>query len=347
VLVPLTVLLLTAGCAPARSARSRPLPEPALQVQARTSVLREGTSGREVPLSALDRVIARNDVIAFGEYHDQADGARLEAVLWERLTTTPPPGGRSATLAMEFLERDVQADVDAYLAGQIDEATFVKRARQGPGYAATHRALVERAKATGRPVIAANAPRRLVTAYRKQDAAYADWKATLPEADRGWLPSSTRTIDDLYRARFVELMGEERGATFFKAQSLWDDAMAEAVADRRAKAPNERVLLIVGGFHVEGRLGTLTKLAERRPQDRVGLIVMAYGEDAALSLPADVRGQADLVLVVRKPEETPRVQPAKTPAKAPAGSPSAAPAATAPGSAPAQPPVPPATAPRS
>jgi hypothetical protein len=151
-------------------------------------------------------------------------------------------------------------------------------------------------------------------------------------------------------------MGEERGAAFFKAQSLWDDAMAEAVADRRATAPQERVLLIVGGFHVRGRLGTLTKYAQRRPQDRVGLIVMAYGEDPALSLPADARGQADLVLVVRTPEEKPRVHPttpaktvpaktvpAKTvPEKTVPAKPMPGPAApTAPAGAPAQPPVPP------
>jgi len=273
--------------------------------------LRDGTTGIEIGHLFLDGLLARSDVIAFGEYHDDLEGSRFESRIWENLTGPDLAGTRPATLAMEFFERDTQADLDLYLAGSLAEDEFVKRTRQGPGYAKAHRALIERAKATKRPVVAANAPRRLVTAYRKQEAPYAEWKASLPEADRAALPRDTQEIDDAYRTRFFDLMGAERGAKIFKAQSLWDDAMAETVADRRAAHPDERVLLIVGGFHVQGRLGTVKKLALRRPSDRIGLILMAYGEGPGLTLPADVRGQADLVLLVQKPPE-----PARTSSKA-------------------------------
>jgi len=308
--------LTTAGCARARPPGTRGGVPPRATPEAVAppdAVLRDGRTGIEVGRIILDALLAGSDVIAFGEYHDDPAGSRFESRLWERLTSPDLAGARPATLAMEFLERDTQGDLDAYLAGTLTETEFVTRTRQGPGYPKAHRPLIERAKAIRRPVIAANAPRRLVTAYRKQEAPYAEWKAALPEADRAALPRNTTVIDDAYRANFVELMGAERGARIFKAQSLWDDAMAEAVADRRTAHPDERVLLVVGGFHVQGRLGTLTKYVERRPGDRVGLIVMGYGEGLDLALPADTRGQADLVLLVRKPPEPPAAPKAPTP----------------------------------
>lgn len=292
---------------PAPDARPRPQLSKPAQV-APTSVLRDAATGGVADWAAVERLVSASDVVAFGEYHDDPHGARFEERLWSLVASAPDK--RPGTLAMEFLERDVQADLDAYLAGTLDEETFRKRARQGPGYAKAHRPLIEHAKARGRPVIAANAPRPLVTAYRKQEAPYAEWKAGLSPEQQAALPRETRVIEDAYRDKFMALMGAERGAKIFKAQSLWDDAMAEAVADRRAAFPQERVLLVVGGFHVQSRLGTLTKLAERRPSDRVGLIVMAHGADATLALPDDLRGQADFVLVVPRPPPEPKVHPA-------------------------------------
>jgi uncharacterized iron-regulated protein len=263
------------------------------------SVLRDGTTGLAVGAEAYARVVAGADVVMFGELHGHAEGAKAELALWRAVAAAPD--GRPGALALEFFEKDTQADLDAHLAGTLAEADLVKRARQSNAYAATHGPLVAEAKAKGLRVIAANAPRRLVTAYRKQAEPYEAWKAALPEADRAFLPRTTAETPGPYREKFLNLMGPERGPAFFKAQALWDDAMAESVADARAADPAARVLLVVGGFHVADRLGTLEKFAARRPADRVVLVQMATSADAALPLPPDQRGRADLVLVV--PEE--------------------------------------------
>jgi uncharacterized iron-regulated protein len=264
-------------------------------------VLRDGATGAPVGPEALARLAARADLVAFGEFHDDPEGARAEAALWEAVRSAPD--GRPAALALEFFERDTQRDLDAYLAGSLAEPDFVRRARQGAAYPKTHRPLVETAKASGLRVLAANSPRRLVTAYRKQSESYEDWKAALPEADRSTLPRTTTAPEGPYRARFLALMGAERGPAIFKAQALWDDAMAESVADHRTAHPDARVLLVVGAFHVQGRLGTLEKYSARRPEDRIALVLMAHAKGPTLDLPADLRGQADLVLVVPEPPD--------------------------------------------
>lgn len=316
-LLPLLVLVSLATPACTRHAcRSRALPTastraaspvpaaPAAPAVPRpASVLRDGATGAAVGPEAWARLVAGADVVAFGEFHEDPEGSRAEGALWDALLGAAD--GRPATLALEFFEKDTQGDLDAYLAGALAKPDFVKRTRQGPAYEKTHGPLVEAAKAHGRAVLAANAPRRLVTAYRKQAEAYEDWKAALPEADRAALPRSTSTPEGPYRERFVSLMGQERGAAFFKAQSLWDDAMAESVADARTAHPDARVLLVVGGFHVQERLGTLAKIAQRRPEDRLALVVMAHGDGPDLALPADAQGTADLVLVVPRPPPEP------------------------------------------
>ena len=92
-----------------------------------------------------------------------------------------------------------------------------------------------------------------------------------------------------------------RGPSFFRSQSLWDDAMAEAIADFRASHPDHVVLLVVGAFHVNHGLGTITKYRLRRPQDDVATIVMTMGDGDALPFaPADERA-GDVVVKVRPP----------------------------------------------
>jgi uncharacterized iron-regulated protein len=305
-------------CAPtASAAASMPMPTPAPAVPAvpaatRPFALYEGKDGSPTTLEAFLEASKDADFVAFGELHGHPVGAAMELKVLEGLAA----GARPAALAMEFFERDVQAALDDYLAGKTTEAEFLKVARQGPAYPATHRPLIEFAKAHHLAVIAANAPRRLVTDYRKSDKPYADYLAALSATDRGFLPAETTVATGPYLERFTKLMGADRGSKLIKAQSLWDDAMADAIASHRAAHPDSRVMLVVGGFHVAARLGTITKFSARRPGDRVALLSMTQAEPPALAFDADERGEGDLILTVApfNPPPPPKPAPAKTPA---------------------------------
>lgn len=253
--------------------------------------------------TTLDATVARflgddADIVVFGELHGHEVGAAWELGLLEGLAA----GDRPLALAMEFLERDVQPAVDAWLAGEMDDDAFVKAARQGSAYATTHGPLMRFAKEHGLPVVAANAPRLLVTRFRKADEAYAAWLETLEPEERATLPRSCELLDDAYRAKFVAFMGPERGPTFFRAQSLWDDAMAEALADFRARHPEHRVLFVVGAFHVTDGLGTITKLRARRPDDVVRSIVMDHVENTRTPPAPASRSRGDVLLDVPAPK---------------------------------------------
>ncbi len=296
--------------APAAPKVTEPVETPA-PAKPQTEALYDGATGNPESLMVAAEAWKNADLVAFGELHGDRVGAKHQLALLQAMHEQERP----VALAMEFFERDTQPVIDAYLAGEIDEATMRKKARQGRAYPHTHGPLIEFCKENGLKVIAANAPRRLVTAYRKQSEDYDTWRASLTEADQGWLPEETSIIEDEYHAKFMGLMGGERGARIFKSQSLWDDAMAEAIVDHRSEAPACRVLLIVGGFHVTKGLGTITKYRMRRGKDEVRILTMTTSKDPQLAFTNADLGAGDLVLKVRPPKarRLPKARPAPKP----------------------------------
>ena len=126
----------------------------------------------------------------------------------------------------------------------------------------------------------------------------------LSDEDRGYMPRSSVPPEDAFKQRFMTFMGPERGPAFYRSMALWNDAMAESVADFRAAHPDHRVLLVVGAFHVAGRLGTVTQFLARRPDDRARILVMQPTEGPMAATAKD-RGEGDVVLKVRVVEQAP------------------------------------------
>lgn len=250
--------------------------------------------GKPVELAGFIAGLADVDLVGFGEFHNHAVGSEVELAVLTGMAAQARP----VALAMEFFEADQQAALDEYLAGASDESDFRRRTRRDAKYDDSHRPLIEFARAHGIPVIAANAPRALVTAYRKSGQPYQAWLATRSEAERAALPASSIPPDDEFKARFLATMGPERGRAFYPSMCLWNDAMAEAAAEFRATHPEHRVLLVVGGYHVARHLGVVTQYLARRPGEVVKVLLMSLAEGPMAFAAAD-RGEGDVILKVR------------------------------------------------
>jgi uncharacterized iron-regulated protein len=263
--------------------------------------------GNPAQLDAFIESLADVDFVGFGEMHYHDVGSRIELAVLEGMAAQERP----VALAMEFFEADQQAALDRYLAGEIDEATFREQTKRDDKYDSSHRPLIEFAKQHGIPVIAANAPRRLVTGYRKAGGKdYPGYLAGLSEEDRALMPQSSVPPDDAFKTRFMDLMGSKRGPAFYPSMCLWNDAMAESAAKFRDSHPEHRILLVVGGFHVAAHLGTVTQFQNRRPDDSVKVLMMAPIE-GPMQFSDENRGEGDLVLEVRMPpppEDAPGVE---------------------------------------
>lgn len=121
---------------------------------------------------------------------------------------------------------------------------------------------------------------------------------------------------------------EEKLLRSYRAQSMWDDAMSEAVAIHRARHPDRRVMLVVGCFHVEKNGGTQVKFRQRRPNDRVLTIVYRGVPTPPLRFDEDDRNAGDVILYgISPPEDDPKASMPTTsqPTSAPTSQPTTAP----------------------
>src|SRR5262245_10530508 len=111
-----------------------------------------------IAFEALVQTVMRANVVAIGEEHYHPDIQAFALRLFQTLAQRRP---QRLTLAMEFLERDGQQAVDAYLTGTIDQAAFQERLGASAAFMRYYFPLVQYARQSGLPVLAMNVPRRI------------------------------------------------------------------------------------------------------------------------------------------------------------------------------------------
>jgi uncharacterized iron-regulated protein len=255
--------------------------------------------------------VAGADVVVLGEVHGVAAVHRVHRELLAELHRLRP----DLVLALEMFERDVQAVLDRYLAGQIEEAEFLEQARPWHGYAADYRPVIEFAKEHGLAVLAANAPRDLAQRAAKQGIAAVQGH---PGVAR-----ETTAPEDSYWDAFVDVMRGHGGLdgagalrSYYAAQCLKDDTMAESIADhlRAAAASRPLVVLICGHMHGDYGLGAVARIRSRMPEAIVRVFTAELVADVGAGVYRSRRDVADFVIVAGEPP----VAPAPVPPAAPA-----------------------------
>lgn len=356
----------------------------------------DGHTGRRISFAEVIRRCRTADIVLFGEQHNDTVCNQLEAQLLYALADERRP----VALALEFFEVDTQATLDAYLRGRIEESPFRDDTRQGRAYVRSHRPLIELCRAARIPVLAANAPRRLVRAFRKSDLDYETYRAELEPDEQCWLPVQNEYLGGSYEERFTEMMGDHGPAapppamtttkptptsqpatapasapatapttapatapatmddpepmqvpvsqpatatapasqpafsveSFYRAQLLWDQAMAETLVNFRDRYYSHRIMLIVGVFHVAHAGGTATKFSWRRPDDHVVTIVYRGTTDNQFTFVEEDRHAGDVVIygIIPPPEESSEKPQMPTMMTAPATQPATTAPATQP-----------------
>jgi uncharacterized iron-regulated protein len=251
--------------------------------------------------------LARADIVFIGEQHDDPGTHRLELALLEGIARRRS----NVIVSLEMFERDVQRQVDDYLAGKISEQEFLKTARPWPRYATDYKPLIEFAKAKGWRVIAGNVPRRYASQVGKSGLSAAE---KLPEAERGYLAKTFSCPPDDYFKRFTEAMsghpGESKDAPkmdaamierMYQAQCVKDETMAESIAIAAQAAPNTLIIHYNGAFHSDYRLGTAARTKQRLPKANIKIVSAIPVDSLDKMNPDKERKRADYLLFTLKP----------------------------------------------
>ena len=241
--------------------------------------------------------LSRADAVLIGEEHNDPDTHRLELAVLEGLVRR----GVQVILSLEMFERDVQPELDRYLAGAASEAEFLAASRPWPRYSTDYRPLLEFARARKLRVVAANVPRRMAAEVSKKGL------AALEEAspDRAF---AARVLDcppsGSYFDRFAAAMGGHQNSTpnFYYAQCLKDETMGESIA-RAFAATTARVTIVHvnGAFHSDFGEGAAASTRRRMTGRRIAVVsVLPVADLDALAPGVDDLKRADFLVYTAK-----------------------------------------------
>ncbi len=259
-------LLVTSGCASAgKQLMGDPRSPYPLPAKPKVGEIVHLPTGSVVDFAQMASVAGDARVVYVGETHDNPASHRMELQLLQGLDRLHP--GRQA-LGMEMFSRSQQPALDRWVAGKLDEKSFLKESRWYDNWHmdfAYYRDLLIFARDRHIPVIALNAEKSLVDAVRDKpmDQLSATQKAALPEMD---------LTDPYQRAMVKAVFGDHIHGYimldgFVRAQTLWDETMAQSVARYLAspEGKDKHLMVVAGGYHVEYGFGIPRRAFRRLP----------------------------------------------------------------------------------
>jgi uncharacterized iron-regulated protein len=209
----------------------------------------------------LDRIADRR-VVFVGESHDRYEDHLNQLAVIEGLHAR----GKSLAIGMEFFQQPYQAAIDAYIAGEIDEAEFLRRTEYFDRWRfdyRLYRPILRFAREHGIPVIALNLEAELTRRVGEVGI------AGLTEAERARVPAEIDRNDPTYRERIEAVFAMHPSESqrdvenFLEVQLLWDEGMAERAASYLKLHPERTLVVLAGSGHVEYGQGIPSRLTRR------------------------------------------------------------------------------------
>lgn len=233
--------------------------------------------------------MATKAVVLLGEAHTSAEHHR-----WQLQTLAALHGyNDNLVIAFEMFPRSVQPVLDAWVRGDLDEASFLRKTRWGEVWrydAAIYMPLFHFARMHRIPIVAMNVEPSLVKAVRKQG-----WDA-VPETDREGVTTPEPALES-YQERLFEIFlehrkhqGKARGddmptrdsdafRNFVAAQLTWDRAMAQKISEMRRLDGSPLVVGIVGSGHLEYGHGIPFQLDALGIAERDVAVLLPWDDD--------------------------------------------------------------------
>ena len=250
---------------------------------------------------ALGERMAAQQVVLLGEAHDSAEDHRWQLHVLARLHARQP----EMAVGFEMFPRRVQPVLDQWVAGSLSEQDFLTRAEWDKVWgfdARDYLPLFHFARMNRIPMLALNVERSLVEAVGKQG-----WDG-VPESQKEGVsrpaapsPGYLKTLRGVFDHHPVKQRGDETFPRFVEAQTVWDRAMAQPIADLLKTRPGALVVGILGAGHVRHGHGVAHQLKDLGVARVGSLLTWNQADDCA----GITRGLADAVHVVREPAANP------------------------------------------
>lgn len=211
--------------------------------------------------------LTQANVIYLGETHTSEADHKAQLEIIQQIYAKKP----KIAIAMEMFQRPYQGAIDRYLAGRITEQELLTQTeyQQRWGFPWEYYAPILRfAKENLIPVLALNTPSEVTRKVSRQGL------ESLTAEDKKYIPpiSEIRTDNAEYRKMLSDVFNQHQqgghGSSasferFFSAQVLWDETMAESIAEFVKSNPNHTVIVLAGQGHLVYGYGIPSRVARR------------------------------------------------------------------------------------
>ena len=246
-------------------------------------------SGQQTTYAKLLDAAAKSEVVLFGEYHDNSIVHWLEFELAKDLAAKAP-----LTLGAEMFEADNQSQLNAYLAGTINQKQLDSTARLWPNYKTDYKPLVDWAKEKSLPFIATNVPRKYASLVYKKGL---ETLLELSDQEKAWMAPLPIFYDANLPgyANMLAEMGGHGGENLPKAQAIKDATMAYFISKN---LPANGVFLHYNGtYHSDNFEGVGYYLKRALPMVKTLTISTVTQADLNALAPENL-SKADFILVI-------------------------------------------------
>jgi len=207
---------------------------------------------------------SRAQIVYVGETHDNPASHQLQATILRALEKRNPG---QVSLAMEMFTPSQQPVLDLWTAGKLSEKEFLKQVDWFGNWRmnyALYKPLLDLAKEKHIPVVALNADKKL-----DAEVSHSPLEA-LSEEERNRLPEMQADPYQVAATRAFyggHVQGKAALAGFERVQTLWDESMAEHLANylKSDAGRGRQVMVAAGGNHIQFGYGIPRRVFRRIP----------------------------------------------------------------------------------
>ncbi len=234
-------------------------------------------NGKTLPFDRLIEQLSSKELIFIGEVHDNPEHHLIQVQILQAFMARQD----HLTVAMEFFQAPQQNIIDRYLTGIYSESEFLEKVdwqRQWGFEYSFYRPLMLAAKHNMCKILAINAPRHIVRQVAKSGL------RSLDSQERAQL---ARTIDlsDTEHREYLKKVYKYQGhgdlktfKYFYEAQCVWEDTMAENIADylKKKEIP---VIALTGNGHIVYEYGIPNRTQKRISVDMATIVLSPLDDD--------------------------------------------------------------------
>jgi uncharacterized iron-regulated protein len=235
---------------------------------------------------------AKNDIIFFGELHDNSIAHWLELQVTKDLFAKD----NTLSLGMEMFEADNQLILDEYLNGLIDEKLLLNEAKVWDNYKNDYKPLIEFAKENKLKVIATNVPRRYANMVYKKGIE--SLETLQPDAKKfiAPLPIAIDLTLPGYKNMISQMGGHgsaTAGENIAKSQAVKDATMAYFILQNK----KGKHLHFNGSYHSQNKEGIVWYLLQANSKQKIFTVQVVEQKDIG-KLEGINKNLADFIICV-------------------------------------------------